>query len=381
MAKQMMYRVGQAAKDCGVSSYRLRRLCETGQVDAEFSGQQWQIPASEVDKLKRNGVPSAPKIVDSDDAEASHSPNAKERAASTLLAEPSAEMVAAAEQAEMSGRELTVAENKLKRNRVRREEVEIEDFFADRARRLQEQEQEERRRYQDQVEADTRQRENEAAAERRSEFYSKWLEYALQEKPYGAPAEVELDIHDQVLAALGKVDTGEREFVVRRLVDAAVSRGLQPWKTGEARRAAIEDALTQVPHHMQWDRSWKERTTKAASEALADVRPGVSKEEMGSLARAAIQPLVAEFELAGKVEEAVNGVRINGASHDELCDACESVREALAGLPSNATARQIAQTKEQTLAPISAVRQRAPLGIAPRSCRDRRCVTAVTGVG
>src|SRR5215472_12206214 len=105
MGKEVLYRVGQAAKDLGVSSYRIRRLCETGLISAEFSGHQWEIPASEIARLKRDGIPSAPKIVDSDDAEASSTPNGKDHSAATLLAEPSPEMIAAAEEAEISGRQ------------------------------------------------------------------------------------------------------------------------------------------------------------------------------------------------------------------------------------------------------------------------------------
>ncbi len=62
-------------------------------------------------------------------------------------------MIAAAEGPEMSGRQLTVAKNTLEQNRVRREEVEINDFFAHRESRLQEQEAEERRCYEEQLEA------------------------------------------------------------------------------------------------------------------------------------------------------------------------------------------------------------------------------------
>ena len=47
MGKEVLYRVGQAAKDLGVSSYRIRRLCETGLISAEFSGHQWEIPESD----------------------------------------------------------------------------------------------------------------------------------------------------------------------------------------------------------------------------------------------------------------------------------------------------------------------------------------------
>ena len=36
------YRIGQASKHLGVSSYHLRRLCEAGAIDAELtSGNQW----------------------------------------------------------------------------------------------------------------------------------------------------------------------------------------------------------------------------------------------------------------------------------------------------------------------------------------------------
>jgi hypothetical protein len=64
-----------------------------------------------VERLKRHGVPPTPKIVDSDDVETSHGPNAKENGAPTLLGDPSPEMIAAAEEAEMSGRQLTVSKN------------------------------------------------------------------------------------------------------------------------------------------------------------------------------------------------------------------------------------------------------------------------------
>ena len=102
MAKQIMYRVGQAGKDLGVRSYRIRRLCETGRIDAEFSGKQSQIPAAELERLNRDGVPPAPKIIDSDEVETSHGPNARENGTPTLLSEPSPEMIAAAEEAETS---------------------------------------------------------------------------------------------------------------------------------------------------------------------------------------------------------------------------------------------------------------------------------------
>jgi hypothetical protein len=349
MGKQILYRVGQAGKELGVSSYRIRRLCETGLINAEFTGKQWEIPAAEIERLKRDGVPAAPKIVDSEEAP-SRAPNAK--AATALLADPSPEMIAAVEQAEMSGQQLTVAKNKLEQNKVRREQVEIEDYFADRQKHLQEQEAEEIRRYEEQLEADARRRDKEAAAENREAFFSRWIEYALQRKPYNAPDDTELEIHSEVLATLTKVDTNERDFLVQRLVDAAVERGLKTWKAGEAKRDAIEDAISQLPWNMRYDNGWKAKAANIAREALKDASG--STEEMAFLARTALQPLTREFGHAGKIEEAANSVRVNGANYDELREGQELVREAMSDLPSTASNRQIAEAKEKALAPLLA---------------------------
>jgi excisionase family DNA binding protein len=52
------YRTGAAAKTLGLSSYQIRRLAESGLIDAEFTGNQWRIPASEIDRLLKEGIPS-----------------------------------------------------------------------------------------------------------------------------------------------------------------------------------------------------------------------------------------------------------------------------------------------------------------------------------
>ena len=61
------YRTGQAAKQLGVSSYQVRRLCEAGEIAAEISaGQQWKIPLSEIARLKHEGVPPVPVEVEAE---------------------------------------------------------------------------------------------------------------------------------------------------------------------------------------------------------------------------------------------------------------------------------------------------------------------------
>jgi hypothetical protein len=348
MAKQNFYRVGQVGKELGLSSYKIRRLAESGLIpDAEFSGVQWHIPVAAVERMKREGVPALPKIIDTDNEGESPTANPKERAPTTLLAEPSSEMIAAAEEAEISSRELTVAKNNLERKRVRREESEIDDYFENKAKRLQEEEEQQYRRYEDQWEAELRKRDKEAAIERRQKFINTWLEYALQQIPSGVPSEIELDVHQQVLDPLAKVDGNERDYVVRRLVDAAVERGLRSWKTEQAKGAALKAAISQLPYGMQWDDSWKRRAAKAAAESLADVRPGSSRDELDALARAALEPLTVEYEHGKKVKEAINSVQIAGADYDEITEARDLAQEALAALPAGSTDRQITLARDR----------------------------------
>ena len=134
MAHKNLFRVGQAAKELGTSGYKIRRLCESGLMpDAEWDGQRWYIPPAAVDQFKKEGLPPVPKQLDIDDADkpATHKPSRP----STLLAEPSAEMIDAAERAEMSGHAVTSAKNKLELKRMRKDEVEIDDYYREREKR------------------------------------------------------------------------------------------------------------------------------------------------------------------------------------------------------------------------------------------------------
>ena len=55
------YSTGQAAKILGTSSHHIRRLCETGLMEADLSqGNRWRIPASQVENLKEKGLPPIP---------------------------------------------------------------------------------------------------------------------------------------------------------------------------------------------------------------------------------------------------------------------------------------------------------------------------------
>jgi excisionase family DNA binding protein len=351
MAKDNYYRVGQAAHELGISSYTVRRLAESGLIpDAEYSGSRWRIPVSAVEQFKRDGVPELPRTIDSDNATTSS--KSKDRPPATLLADPSPELVAVAEKAEMSGREVTAAENNLKLKRIRRDEVELEDFHREREKRLQREEEEQLRRDAELFEAEQRDHEKAEVITQRKEFISHWLEYALQQVPQGAPREIEIDVHEEAITALGKLDAGEREYTVKRLMDAAVQRALKGWNIDKNRRAAVEAAIARLPYEMRMYEPWKGRSAKAASAALADVHTG-TQAEMESLALDALEPLKTQFNHGERTAKALRGIVIAGASEDEIADARDAVQEALSALPSNSSDRQIQAARDTAVQPIA----------------------------
>src|ERR1700720_3620202 len=55
------YRSGQAARVWAISPHLVRRLCEAGLIAGErTAGGQWKIPHSEVERLKKDGIPEIP---------------------------------------------------------------------------------------------------------------------------------------------------------------------------------------------------------------------------------------------------------------------------------------------------------------------------------
>src|SRR4051812_15154098 len=59
-----LYRTGQAARILNVSAHHIRRLCEAGLIPGAqmTGGNRWRLPANQVDRLKRDGIPPIPQI-------------------------------------------------------------------------------------------------------------------------------------------------------------------------------------------------------------------------------------------------------------------------------------------------------------------------------
>ena len=121
------YRIGQAAKILGISSYHLRRLCELGLVAAEYSGHQWQILVSMVENLLRTGVPPIPAgEIGPREPNGSHSDK-------RLLAAPSDHAITSAEERLASEHRVEITRNRAEQIKAEREIETQLDWFRQRS--------------------------------------------------------------------------------------------------------------------------------------------------------------------------------------------------------------------------------------------------------
>src|SRR5450755_1364455 len=125
MATSLYFTTGQAAHQLSASQAQIRALCDAGAVESESTpGGQYRIPAGEVERLKRAGLPSVPRPLPQEGAPAARNGHARHRHPQ-LLAEPSQGVVTAAE-------EVVVTENLLKKRRLDLELAEVDDRFQER---------------------------------------------------------------------------------------------------------------------------------------------------------------------------------------------------------------------------------------------------------
>lgn len=263
------YRTGQAAAILGISSYAIRRLCDAGLVEAEFTGKQWRIAVSEVERLKREGVPPIP-------AKADDNTPQQQNSNPSLLGPPSPAVVTAAE-------ESLAAEHELRRLKLEREAVDLRDFFAAREAAARERQQ---------------QAEREAAeAGERQEWSNRWLAYGLSQGYQELP-ELDAEIAQWVTATLAGLSPDQPDFIVQRIIDGAVAKLLEPHVLRWKREQAVGEACIaySVPYGFRNDPAWLLRARQAALAAVEGLPGGVTQAEMRSAAARAIEPLIAEFE-------------------------------------------------------------------------------------
>lgn len=287
MPGSLYYTTGQAAQQLNASQAQIRALCESGAVEtATTPGGQYRIPAGELARLRREGLPPLARPLPEESRPPARNGRSR-RGDLELLADPSSELVSAVEN-------VTITERQLAKRKLQHALEEEEDWFRAR-------ENQQAQREAEQSEAERHQKEAADAARRREERDNGWLRYAMRRAPYDARDQVEQEIHEQVQAALDEVRLGEPDIVVERVVDATVAKVLKPWRRSKDIAQAIEDARQSLPFEMRYSSwkptAWESQACQAAAKALEEVRPDASRDEMCAVAREAVKGVVAAFEL------------------------------------------------------------------------------------
>lgn len=341
------YRTGQAAKLLNTSSHHIRRLCETGRIDAELTeGNQWRIPASEVDRLQREGLPPIPQTLERNPAPppvAGHGGPAIAPAAiasRTVPQEDEEEEAPSPEvKAELDG--LTIAETQLKRRRVDLERAEVEDAFTERERQHQAAEAAERKRKEAQLTADAHRR-----------WSEKWLNYAMAQIPKDAAPECRIEVYKHTDAALREMDDDQSEEITRKVIEAVVAQVLQPYARAKEIRRAIDQALHSLPTSAT---SQTVRAKRTAEAALAKLPAHSTYEDLCESARIAVDPIVSEFrheEAKAAILSDMRYWRWIDATTEEQAEATEAVRKALDALPVGSSTQALKKAKQQALQPF-----------------------------
>ena len=336
----LFYSTGQVARQLGTTLATIRILCENRVLAAETTpGGHWRVPASEVERLKRDGLPPIPRPLPTESAPPESNGTDGRHGHPELLAAASAEVVSAADL-------VAITRSLLEKRRIDRELEENEDWFRDRQGR------------QAAAEAAERQRtEVKQAEQRRLLWVQQWTQYALNSLPYGARREVEMEVHALLQEALSVLQPSQPAAITQRLVDAAVHRALGPW----TRKQEMERALQAGMNKLSWDIQYrpeyaglKQRAWDAAVAAVRQVREEANYHEMGTAAVQAVQPIIGEYEHQQACQRIVGRVYIYDATREEEEAAKEAVRKALAALPIGAAERQLEKAGETALAPYKA---------------------------
>jgi excisionase family DNA binding protein len=336
----LFYSTGQVARQLGITLATVRALCENRVIAAETTpGGQWRVPASEVERLKRDGLPPIPRPLPTESTPRASNGPAGRHGYSQSPSAPSVEVRSAADQ-------VVITRSTLERRKVEREIEENEDWFRERERR------------EAAAEAVERQRTDAEQAEQRCQrWVQEWTQHALDSLPSGARREVELEVHTTVQKALSGLQPSQPEAMTRRLVEAAVHKALAPW----TRKQEIERALKAAMNGLPWDvqsraeyAALKQRAWDAAVAGVGKVREEASYNEMETAAVQAVQSMIREYEHQKNCQRIVGRVRIFDATREEQEAVTEAVRQALAALPIGAARKQLETAEETALVPYKA---------------------------
>ncbi len=335
--KHLAYRTTVAAKELCVSSHHVRRLIETGQLEAEATrGGHYRIPVEEVERLKRDGVPPFPQTAPGDE-EQDEAPQVEPK---VLAYTPIPESPEVQEERDA----LAIVETRVKRRRVELEGERIEDEFRER----------EARRHQEMRET-IRLQARQAEEERRREWEERTVDYALRRTPSECPADMRIRVVQAVQSAIKVLSPSTSQEVVHRTADAAAWDALAEFRDRQDREAAIKAAVDSPSY-------WGVPSDKAdllrikakhlATEAIREQGTGMSAMELRRIAETAVEPVAAECENHRAKEKLISEMtfwRFMEASGDERQRATAAVREAMDRAPIGESSAQLRARIEKVL--------------------------------
>lgn len=329
--REIFYRSGQAARQLAVSAHIIRRLCEKGLIKAEHDpGGQWRLPASEIDRLKKEGIPPLPLV---DKEPASIVPR---------LATPA--IMPARLPSSAVAPVVQDARNSVDVKKARLDELTVDlelDLLVEERRRRKAALVAEEQRIRDQAAADLAEQERlldlaieadiqadqerEIAARRFEETrgiedrIQQLTDYGISKVPHGS--NLNADVAIAVQHALRKLNPIPGD--ARSIVDSVVAQILEPYYQGRMKEAVFEDALRPL---WRAENSLKTAAADAVRKAV-DRSRSASKAELISLANSAVQPFLVRHERALNCEKVLADVS-HGLGWGTLRADSDSLREA-----------------------------------------------------
>ena len=294
----------------------------------------------EIERLQREGLPPLP-AMEEDGLRSAGSPQRGNKPETEgLLAPPSDDLIADAEDLERQ-------KLKLQKLGVRRQIEQEMDFFRGREQEEEDRQDQRQLRYQEQRHQQQRQQAAVREQQRRQRWQSQWIEYALRSLPYDAPEEIKLQVHKQVIETLARLSLTESRTVVRQLVDAATEKALQPWKRQQEITKIIEDAL---PYSIKYTDD-KPKALRAAAQAIRKLRPEATREELELAAKEAMQPFLIKQEHEKQCEEIIRSVSscLRGDTARDREVGRDVVRVEIEKLPVGCGVEMMEQIRDQLL--------------------------------
>jgi hypothetical protein len=339
------YRSGQAARVWATSPHLVRRLCEARLIDAERTdGGQWKIPHSEVERIKKEGLPEIPSSIEPDEGKSQE----KYRPPGSCLS------VRAHVGAVRSPEAVVVARSRRNRLETDQDPEETRTWFPEPRRPAVEAQSWERPEQLDKA-ALTR------TEQERIDWHDSWMATALRSVPWEAPPETRLVVRETVTDALAGLGPRHSWQVVDSLVTAAVAKALRPWNQERETARAIKTACDSLPwgaKNLSSPTVWQARAQETAAAAVRRLTPDSTFVEKLRVGSAAVRQVASDFEDHELRKRILGAAYLWDVAPGEREEAQAAMQKELGSLPIGTSTLAIEKARERALVPFRESKKR-----------------------